>query len=369
MIIIAVLGVLALLLVMVLNLASEAGLATQMMTRIQEQDRAALVGRSAVTAATRLLPKEGPHTLLDPWAFELPLPVDGKMVTIRIVDEERWFNPNYCAEGISPDAAGRIKALRRLFLLMDQDPTVANAIVDWVDTDSTRTEPGGAEGFDYPARPCKSAPMDSVDELMYVKGMTSLMMNGEDRPEHKVPGLRNLLTAWSNGKINVNTAPVGVLQCISQGLDENVARAIVDYRSTKPFRRLEDMLDVPGFTPDRLYDFKKVAGVDSATWRIEATVASGTGPDAQRVKVITVYRADPRGFRPIFWNVEEVGEEPSSPTDGASPSAMPTAWPSGLPSGLPSPSLTGLPGRTPGGLPGSGGDPMKQSAPPGLPPR
>lgn len=365
MIILAVIGILALLLTLVLNLSADASFATQMMTRIQEQDRAIYVGRSAITAATRLLPKEGPHTLLDPWAFELPLDVDGRMVTIRIIDEERFFNPNYCAEGASPEASDRVKALRRIFTLVDQDPNVANAVVDWIDADANRTEPNGAEATDYPDRPCKNAPIDSVDELAFVKGVTARMMNGEDRPEHKSPGLRDLLTAWSNGKVNVNTAPLGVLQSLSQGLDENVARAIMDYRTLKPFHRLEDLLDVPGFTPDRLYDFKKIATVDSGTWRIEATVVTGAGPDASRVKVVTVYRADARGFRPLFWNVEEVGEPSSSPAGGASPSARPTAWPSGLPDGR----MTASPGRLPTRLPGGAGEGGLGPGPPGLPPR
>ncbi|MEZ6059059.1 MAG: type II secretion system protein GspK [Planctomycetaceae bacterium] len=60
---------------------------------------------------------------------------------------------------------------------------IADAILDWLDTDSDR-RPGGAESGDYEALPipysAKNGPMDSIDELLKVQGVTPLLFYGED---------------------------------------------------------------------------------------------------------------------------------------------------------------------------------------------
>jgi DNA uptake protein ComE-like DNA-binding protein len=60
---------------------------------------------------------------------------------------------------------------------------IIDAILDWIDSDDER-RPGGAESADYEALAipysAKNAPMDSIDELLKVQGVTPFMFYGED---------------------------------------------------------------------------------------------------------------------------------------------------------------------------------------------
>lgn len=67
---------------------------------------------------------------------------------------------------------------------MGMPEETANAILDWIDTDSTpRT--GGAEDDHYsqlePSYRCKNGPLDTIEELLSVRGITPDMVFGNDR--------------------------------------------------------------------------------------------------------------------------------------------------------------------------------------------
>ena len=70
-----------------------------------------------------------------------------------------------------------------LLLLPNMDPDTANSIIDWVDTDSTPRQ-GGAESDYYsgltPPYNAKNGPLDSVEELLLVKGVTPQLLYGAD---------------------------------------------------------------------------------------------------------------------------------------------------------------------------------------------
>lgn len=71
-----------------------------------------------------------------------------------------------------------------LLALPNMTEDVANAILDWIDTDETpRT--GGAENETYsasnPPYRCKNGPLDSLEELLLVRGMTPQLLFGNDR--------------------------------------------------------------------------------------------------------------------------------------------------------------------------------------------
>ena len=83
---------------------------------------------------------------------------------------------------------------------------VANSIVDWTDED-TNFSIGGAEndyyqGLDKPYL-CKDGPMESIEELLLVKGVTPELYHGTDER----PGLSDLLdVGGSQDKLDINSA-------------------------------------------------------------------------------------------------------------------------------------------------------------------
>ncbi len=67
-------------------------------------------------------------------------------------------------------------------------------------------------------------PFQAIEELRFMPGVSDEDWFGSDGK----PGIRDLLSCYGDGRINVNTASEDVLKCIPKL--GNVARAIVDYR-------------------------------------------------------------------------------------------------------------------------------------------
>ena len=134
-----------------------------------------------------------------------------------LIDEERKLNLN------TVDAQVMSRFLQLLEVEEDTANEIANGIVDWRDSDSFLTHPNyGAEDdyyedlkFSYGA---KDQPFETFQELLLVRGMTPDIFNR----------MRDYVTVFGSGAINVNTAPREVL--IALGLDESLVRKIIDFR-------------------------------------------------------------------------------------------------------------------------------------------
>ncbi len=111
--------------------------------------------------------------------------------------------------------------------------TIADAIIDWRDEDH---DPGleGAEDDYYSSvgSPywAKDDPFDTTGEAALVKGMTKEVFHGTD----DTPGARAFLTAYGDGKVNINTADEKVLVA---ALGAGTAAEILSRRATGFFER------------------------------------------------------------------------------------------------------------------------------------
>jgi general secretion pathway protein K len=119
------------------------------------------------------------------------------------------------------------------FLVEDGDAReIIDALIDWTDSgDDDGEEEYGAEENYYrsldPPYSCKNGPIESIEELLMVKGFTPELLYGTE----ETPGLAPLLTPWgSDGKININSADVLLLQALEWGLDKETAEGMIDYR-------------------------------------------------------------------------------------------------------------------------------------------
>ncbi|MBN2688038.1 MAG: general secretion pathway protein GspK, partial [Deltaproteobacteria bacterium] len=79
---------------------------------------------------------------------------------------------------------------------------IVDAVKDWIDEDDEPTGFGAENAF-YKGREqpysCKNGPLDSVDELLKIKGITKDLFYGSEN----TPGLRSYITVHSEGKINI----------------------------------------------------------------------------------------------------------------------------------------------------------------------
>lgn len=105
-----------------------------------------------------------------------------------------------------------IASAEQLAALPGMTLPLAGAIADWRDADDEADKNGGAERNDYAGEPVpyapRNAPLESLDELRLVRGMTDALYFGEDANQNGVldpgedtdgdgrltPGLRDLLT-------------------------------------------------------------------------------------------------------------------------------------------------------------------------------
>jgi general secretion pathway protein K len=107
---------------------------------------------------------------------------------------------------------------------------LVDALKDWMDPDDEVTNFGAEDSFyqtlDKP-HACKNAPVDSLEELLLVRGITKELFYGtEERP-----GISGYLTTQGNdGKININTAHPLVLRALSEYLDQEMVEEMIAYR-------------------------------------------------------------------------------------------------------------------------------------------
>ena len=171
---------------------------------------------------------------------------DGKF-SITITDLERKYNVN------SADQVALEQSLRLIGVDAGDASSIAASILDWIDADNN-THAGGAESPFYqsmdPPYFAKNQPIDDLSELLLVRGVTPEIYWGGVSSNHLraafqnklgrvspaseqtlyVAGLEDIFTPISNGRININTASLTVLQMIPF-VDEAIAAKIIELRA------------------------------------------------------------------------------------------------------------------------------------------
>ncbi len=168
------------------------------------------------------------------------------------------------------------------FLVEDGDAReIIDALIDWTDSgDGDGEEEYGAEENYYrsldPPYSCKNGPIESIEELLMVKGFTPELLYGTE----ETPPLAPLLTPWGNdGKVNINTADVLLLQALHEDLDKETAEGMIEYREDENnIESLENYKwykDVPSFPGDVELQ-KDMAVTVSNFFTVEASATIGT---------------------------------------------------------------------------------------------
>jgi type II secretory pathway component PulK len=173
-----------------------------------------------------------------------------------VTDESGKINLNALMQ---IDPSGQI-AKTMLMQLPNMTDEISDAILDWIDSDDDQ-RPNGAENAYYqtlsPPYYCKNGPLDSIEELLFVKGVTPRLLFGNDRnrngtlepDEDDGSGTIDLgwaayLTVYSreqnvdsqgNPRIYVNGQDLNQLQQdLSAALGDTLANYIIAYRLYGP---------------------------------------------------------------------------------------------------------------------------------------
>lgn len=145
----------------------------------------------------------------DIWAFPLPpQPVPGGVISATLRDLNGCLNLNNLAPDL-PGAATSRKLLERLLGVHGLDPTLADAVVDWLDADADTEGRGGAEDGHYlgqsPPYRAANRSFAHVSELRLVRGFDGAAYARLAPDVCALPG---------GTRLNINTASVAVLQAL-----------------------------------------------------------------------------------------------------------------------------------------------------------
>ena len=158
-----------------------------------------------------------------------------------------------------------VNALREFFFmrLADDSDSSAEAIIDgildWIDyNDEDSERPEGAENDYYNdlenPYSAKNGPMDSIEELLLIKGITpKLYFGSRDEEEEQLP-LSEYLTVHGDwvGRVNINTAEPEVIAAMLAGFSgsgADLAMAEQTYEDVRiePMRNAGQLGAIPGF--------------------------------------------------------------------------------------------------------------------------
>jgi general secretion pathway protein K len=300
----ATLMAVALMTILVVDFTTSSALGYRSAANQANELRAEYLARSAVNVGLALLAKQALTNtasqqsftaLTQPWATPFPpVPMEGGTATVSIVDEARKFNINQI---INPRSGAvsqlYLPVLQRLFAILNIDPQIIPAIIDWLDPDSVES-PGGAEADYYmrltpPYQP-RNGPMPTIGDLRMVRGIdTATFMR-----------LRQFLTVAPEPRINVNTAPPELIASLSDSLahDDSVVKAIVAARLREPFQNLTDLGNLVGAGGD----FNKISTLLTTSSSYFTITGVGTYAGTRRF-VYASFRSNPNGTAVLVgWN-------------------------------------------------------------------
>ncbi len=245
--------------------------------------RAVLLAEAGVQASRVILREDAKNNdfdcLNDVWALaQPPYELGGGAITLTIEDEERKININNLVMPQRNAANDQnVAVFRRLLEVLAIDPSVADAVLDWLDNDES-PRVGGAESsyylsLRYPYK-SKNDFFDTVEEMRLVRGVTADVFEK----------LRPYVTVHSTGRVNINSAPKAVLMALSAGqgetsmgeIDEKMADALIASRQDKPFRSSATLKsDLAAVSPvlGNIYGtiFKNLIDVRSVNFHARAT--------------------------------------------------------------------------------------------------
>ena len=196
-------------------------------------------------------------------------------------------------------------------------PDLIDCFMDFTDANDEHrlngAEKGDAFYKDRSYEP-KNAPLDTIDEILLIKGFTKEIVYGGPPPDPKgepLQGMAHLLTTFGDGKVNVNTASREVLLTLTTGgkmMDEWVVDDLLKFRlgddgvpNTKDdgFGSVEEAISKSGMDP-------ALSGKISVSDRQFVRVASiGENRDVKS-GVWAIFEVGSKRVTPIYWREEQM---------------------------------------------------------------
>ena len=288
------------------SFSEESGLELNLAGFARDGYRAYQMARSSVHLSLAVLHKDEDKemdSLREDWAklethpFLEELP-EGISISGRMVDESGKLNINLIINKEGEIDEKREGQLLMLFSLLGFEEDRVVPLLDWLDSDDIERL-GGAESFYYQGLEepyaCANSPLLTMDQIFLVKGIKEIR-HFEDEGKRR---LLDFLTIYSDGKVNINTAPREVLQSLRDNLDITAAEAIIEYRKEQDFSSADDLKKVAGIDDELFNEIREWITVKSSAFSLE--VEGNCQEAVARIKAVVIREED--RLRLIYWQV------------------------------------------------------------------
>ena len=313
---ILVLLVLSALLVIVLEFSFSTTVEQRLAANCRDEAQSVCAAGGGVNYAKMVLALDlqdnGFDCFQDKWNGEfVGVPIDDSgdtKVSFTITDESARFNLNRLGAREEEDRERAKEQLERLLdSLEDIEDAgdVAEEIIAYAEERVAALEEAEEEEGGEPASPATDAGEDeeedddteeeaemrkvflATEELLSLESVTAELFYGqpagEGEEDRGKPGLKDYLTVWSSGRVNVNTAPVEVLLCLSSQMDMRASQ-VVDRQEDQPF---ESDKDAKAFLSVPIKGDPKLAEeVGTSSRYFSVTVEATRGNITKRVRAV-----------------------------------------------------------------------------------
>jgi general secretion pathway protein K len=244
--------ILTLLVALIFEFDAEARREYREAAAFRDNFKASMLTRAAVQAARAVLRQDflrdkqtgeifdGPTDL---WAMPIKnYAIGDGLLSAQIQDERGKLNLNDLAANVGDDIQkkARIRRVERLFQLLQINPDLVDALVDWIDQDDN-PQPAGAESLYYqsqkPAYRAANGTLPALGDLSLVKGFTPDIID-------KLSRYVTVYPQDGGAPVNINTADPLVIQALDPEITQSMATEIVQGR---PFKKKEDLDRIGSF--------------------------------------------------------------------------------------------------------------------------
>ncbi len=201
------------------------------------------------------------------WAIEIPpLPIDGGFIAGSIEDLQGRFNLNNLVTVDGEEDTVMREHFERLLALLDLDPLIAGAVVDWIDPDTETRFPNGGEDAAYAG----ADPQYRVPNTLITSPSELMAIAGFDADSYAL--IAPYVTALPIGTtLNVNTAPEAVIASLSEDIGAGLAASLVAERESGGFVDVQETFQ--GLVSEEM--LPRIDGVTSH-FLLTGTVTIGT---------------------------------------------------------------------------------------------
>lgn len=268
-----------------------------------QQDQIAEYNRGAAMfaiAALRADARDG-TTVDQPgegWAQPFPAyPVPGGLIRPALRDAQARFNLNSLITDDSVNEAA-LAFYRRLLAQLSLPDSLADSLVDWLDSDNQPVSAAGAEDDYYlgqqPAYRSANRALSTYGELRLVRGYNSNILR--------------TLAPWvvvlpaTADKLNANFLSPGLLEALVPGLSPSAAAELLQQRPQNGWQDVAAFLDNPvfnGVSAEIRQQLQSLLTVKSNYFELYTHIVFG---DRERLQWSLIYRQDNNGKLAVIAN-------------------------------------------------------------------